>query len=167
VLDSLDKTHICIGVIKSAHGVKGEVKLKSFTDNPIDIFALSFLCDEKGKQYTIVRKGTQKELFIATIDGVSDRNQAEELKHTQLYTLREDLPELETDEFYTDDLIGLPVVLENGEKFGKVISVDNFGASDLLKIEDLEGNTEYHTFTEDIFPEFDEEKIVFCPPEML
>jgi len=160
-----NKENICVGIIRTAHGIKGEVKLKSYDDISDYIFEIDSLFDEEGNQFKIKKTGKQKDVFIISIEGVTSRNDAELLRGKELYTLKSLLPELDDDEFYIDDLVGVDVVLKNGDKFGKVISVQNFGASDLIEIEDLEGKAEFYAFTKEVFPEFNKEYLIFCPPE--
>ncbi|HTN95661.1 MAG TPA: ribosome maturation factor RimM [Nordella sp.] len=122
------------GVITAAHGIKGEVKLKSFTAEPEAIASYGALVTSRGESFEIEKLRTQKDGFIAVLKGVRDRNRAETLKGTELFLARRQLPEPEDDEIYVHDLIGVTAVSGAGEKFGTVIAVPNFGAGDLLEI---------------------------------
>lgn len=129
---------VSVGVITGAHGIRGEVKLRSFTADPEAIASYSPLETAKGIRIEIARLRAQKDGFIAVLKGVTDRNAAEALKGTELFVPRSRLPEPEDGEVYLDDLIGLPVVLKDGTPLGEIIGVENFGASDLIdvKVED-------------------------------
>ena len=125
---------VLAGVITAAHGIKGEVKLKSFTADPEAIASYGPLITSRGENLVIERLRTQKDGFIAVLKGVRDRNRAETLKGAELFLKRGQLPEPEDDEVYVHDLIGASVVTVAGEKFGTVIAMPNFGAGDLLEI---------------------------------
>ena len=130
---------LLMGAILGAHGIKGEVKVKSFAAKPSDIGGYGTLSDAKEKRRFELRiVGTSdatRGILIARIAGVADRNAAEALKGTELYVARDRLPKLtDTDEFYFADLVGLQAVDDGGKVFGRVVSVDNYGAGDLLLI---------------------------------
>ena len=132
---------LLMGAILGAHGIKGEVKVKSFAAKPSDIGGYGTLCDAKEKRrFDLNIVGTSdatRGILIARIAGVADRNAAEALKGTELYVARDRLPKLtDTDEFYFADLVGLQAVSESGKVFGRVVSVDNYGAGDLLLVAD-------------------------------
>lgn len=130
---------LLMGAILGAHGIKGEVKVKSFAAQPSDIAGYGALTDAKEKRsFDLSIVGTSdatRGILIARIAGVTDRNAAEALKGTELYVARDRLPKLtDTEEFYFADLVGLQAVDEGGKLFGRVVSVDNYGAGDLLLI---------------------------------
>ena len=125
---------VLVGVITGAHGIKGEVKLRSFTAEPEAVAGYSPLLTTAGAKLSIKKLRTQKDGFIAILDGVADRNAAEALKGIELFVPRERLPAPEKGEVYLDDLIGKPVVLKDGARLGEIIGVENFGASDLLNV---------------------------------
>ena len=130
---------LLMGAILGAHGIKGEVKVKSFAAKPSDIGGYGSLSDAKEKRrFDLSIVGTSdatRGILIARIAGIADRNAAEALKGTELYVARESLPKLtDTDEFYFADLVGLQAVDESGKVFGRVVSVDNYGAGDLLLV---------------------------------
>jgi 16S rRNA processing protein RimM len=130
---------LLMGAILGAHGIKGEVKVKSFAARPSDIAGYGALTDAKEKRsFDLSIVGTSdatRGILIARIAGVTDRNAAEALKGTELYVARDRLPKLtDTEEFYFADLVGLQAVDESGKVFGRVVSVDNYGAGDLLLI---------------------------------
>jgi 16S rRNA processing protein RimM len=124
---------VLAGVITGAHGIRGEVKLRSFTGQPEAIAGYSPLETAAGRQVEIVRLRAQKDGFIAVLKGVADRNAAEALRGTELFVPRARLPEPAAGEVYLDDLIGL-AVFDGETRLGEVVGVDNFGASDLLDV---------------------------------
>src|SRR6476646_7919716 len=109
---------VLAGVITGAHGIKGEVKLRSFTADPKAIAAYGPLIASNGERFEIERLKLQKDGFIATMKGVADRNKAETLKGVELFVLRRQLPQPEQDEVYIHDLIGAKVVEKSGATFG-------------------------------------------------
>jgi 16S rRNA processing protein RimM len=126
---------VCLGQIGAAHGVRGEVRLHSFTADPAAIASYGPLESEDGRVFEIEAMRAAKDHFVARISGVADRNAAERLKNTKLYVPRERLPEPdEPDEFYHADLVGLAIVDRAGHKLGTVIAVHNFGAGDLIEM---------------------------------
>ena len=132
---------ICLGVIVGAHGIKGLVRVKSFTEKEADVVKYGPLCDERGNQFDIELVGRSKGVLLAKIEGLTDRTNAEELKGAQLFVHRRMLPAADQNEFYYTDLIGLEVRRRNGDKVGNVLAVHNFGAGDLLDIS-IEGRKE-------------------------
>jgi 16S rRNA processing protein RimM len=132
---------VLVGVIVGAHGIKGEVKLKSFTSEPMSIGRYGPLQSASGQNFEITKLKSAKDDFIASLKGVSDRNKAETLKGVELLVAREKLPKLKTHETYAHDLMGLDVVLDNGSKLGKLVGMPNYGAGDLLEVA-VDGNTD-------------------------
>jgi len=127
---------VCVARIGAAHGVRGEVKLWSFTQDPAAVASYGPLESQDGKRrFEIEALRPAKDHFVARIAGVDDRNAAERLRNLDLYIPRERLPTIaETDTFYHADLIGLQAVTQDGADIGTVIAVHNFGAGDLLEI---------------------------------
>jgi 16S rRNA processing protein RimM len=128
---------ILVGVIVGAHGIRGDVKLKSFTAEPKAVASYGPLVSAKGETFEITRLKLQVEDFICTLKNIVDRNQAEALKGTELFITRAQLPE---DELYLNDLIGV-AVFNHDTRIGTVIGFENFGAGDLIdvKVEGREG----------------------------
>lgn len=157
-----------MGAIAGAFGVHGEVRLKSFCANPEDIAKYTPLLDEQGALYSVNKLRPIKGGLAAKIREIPTREIAESLRSTRLYAERAKFPELEEDEYYQSDLIGLEVVDGHGEAIGKVKSVQNFGAGDLLEIH-YQGKTALVPFTRDIVPTVDiaMRKIIIDPPEGL
>ena len=159
---------VLVGVIVGAHGIKGEVKLKSFTSEPLSIGRYGILQSASGQQFEIAKLKAAKEDFIASLKGVADRNEAETLKGTELFVAREKLPKLKTHETYAHDLIGLDVLLDDGSKLGKLVGMPNYGAGDLLEVA-VNGSSEtvLIPFTSHFVPQndFTSGKIVVNLPE--
>jgi 16S rRNA processing protein RimM len=159
---------VCLGQFGAAHGVRGEIRLYSFTADPPAIAGYGPLESEDGRTFKIEAMRPAKDHFVARISGIADRNAAELLKNVKLYVPRERLPEPdEPDEFYHADLIGLTVVDRDGKKLGTVAALHNFGAGDLIEITpDGGGKTELLPFDEHHVPLVDiaAGKIVAVPP---
>lgn len=147
---------VCLGAIVGVHGIKGEVKVKSFTEYDMDIDQYGPLEDEPAsRKFDIKVVGHSKEILRVKIKGVDDRNMAETLVGCGLYVSRDKLPELEEEEFYHTDLIGLDVKFaDTNEVIGNVLAVYNFGAGDLLDIKiNGQKNSAMVPFTKDYVPE--------------
>jgi len=148
---------VCLGQIGAAHGVRGEVRLRSFTADPAAITSYGPLETEDGRVLEIEALRPAKDHFVATLAGVADRDAAERLTNVKLYVPRERLPEpAEPDEYYHADLIGLAVVDRSGKPLGSVVAVHNFGAGDLIELRRAEGKaTEFVPFNAATVPEVD------------
>lgn len=132
---------ILIAEIGGASGIKGEVRIKLYSDDPAALTDYGPLMDAAGTSYRVLRSRVAKSVFVCALDGVSDRNAAEALNRTKLYVSRDKLPAPEDDEFYHIDLIGLKAIQENGETLGIITSVHDFGAGDILEITPDDGDT--------------------------
>ena len=131
---------VCVGAVAGAHGVRGAVKIKSFTGTPEDIARYGALEDESGERHFTLRlTGAGKGVLIGHLSGIADRNQAEAARGLRLYLQRAVLPPTEADEYYHADLIGLEAVLSDGTAVGRVRAVHDFGAGDTLEIARAEG----------------------------
>jgi 16S rRNA processing protein RimM len=126
---------VLVGTIAGAHGIKGEVRLRSFVAEPSAIASYGPFVTATGEAIEIVRLKPQKGGFIASLKGVTDRNRAEALKGRELFAPRGRLPEVKAGEVYVHDLIGLTVRLKDESVLGKVVAVPNYGAGDLLEVE--------------------------------
>jgi len=160
---------ICVGQIMGAHGVRGQAKLASFTDNVEDIANYGALSDEAGKRSFTVKLGAwNKSHFICHLSGVETREQAEALKGTKLYVPRSRLPKPKNGQYYYADLIGLEARLANGEVFGKVLDMKNFGAGDIIEIS-RPGGAELLPYNKDVVSKVDLEAgyLVINPPTMI
>jgi 16S rRNA processing protein RimM len=126
---------VLLGRVSGAQGLRGEVKINSFTSPPENIAAYGPLTDGEGRSFVIERLRSIKGIAVAAqLAGIGDRNAAEALKGVELYVERDKLPEADEDEWYYDDLIGLDAVSPEGKPIGEVVAVQNFGAGDLLEI---------------------------------
>jgi 16S rRNA processing protein RimM len=160
---------ICVARIGAAHGVRGEVKLWSFTQDPTAVASYGPLETHDGtRRFEIEALRPAKDHFVARITGVTDRDAAEELRNLELYVPRARLPEIEeADTFYHADLVGLEAVTKNGETVGTVSAVHNFGASDVIEIKPAAGGEPLlMPFTDATVPEIDlaARRIVVVPP---
>jgi len=155
---------VCLGKIVGVHGIKGIVKVKSFTDFEGDLSEYGIVEDKSGtRTFELENIGFSKGTIRVKIKGVEDRNQAEALRGTELYVSKDVLEDLEEDEFYHADLIGLDVKLAStNEIVGKVFCMYDFGAGDLIEIELSEtGKKEMLPFTKEYVPEVNiEDKFV-------
>lgn len=158
-----------LGVIVGAKGIKGEVKIRSFTRFPEDLVSYGTLQDKSGNEYVIHIRSVVKDQVTASIAGVCDRNKAEKLRSTSLFVERSKLPPAEEDEYYHNDLIGLPVYLEDDTPFGTFISIHNYGAGDIVTVKTLSGEEELFPFTKAIFPVIyiKQQKITLSLPEKI
>ena len=128
---------ICVGVIIAAHGVRGDVKIRIFTDKPKDIANFDEISDESGKIYklAVISVPNNADFIIARIEGIESRNDAESMRHIKLYINRSALPIIHTpDEFYHADLCGMTARLMDGRVIGIIQNVVNYGATDILEI---------------------------------
>lgn len=133
------KDLVCVGAIAGSFGVKGEVRLKSFCAEPAAISIYAPLSDESGKSYDVKITRTIKNGLAARLSGVSSKEAADALKGTRLFAPRDRLPELDDDEFYHADLLGMAVLDTGGTKLGSVKAVLNHGAGDLLEVNTGQG----------------------------
>jgi len=148
---------ILLGEIGSAHGIRGEVNIRTFTEDPADIAAYGPLSDKTGKRmFSIAGLRVTAKAVIARLQGVDDRTAAEKLRNTGLYVKRNQLPELEPGAYYYEDLAGLAAVNADGGGLGTVLGVVNYGAGDLVEIS-LPGEREtlLVPFTTEAVPEVD------------
>ena len=130
---------IALAAVASAHGVKGELRLKLFTDSAekLRLYGQLYVGGESRRLLEIKQTG---KFAVARFEGIGDRNSAEALRGTLIEVNRSALPPLEEGEYYYADLIGLPVEDRQGSAIGKVVAVENYGAGDLLEIEIAEGS---------------------------
>ena len=144
---------ICLGAVVGVHGIRGEVKVKSFSDDEKNLVRYGDVTNETGdKKFSLKIVGHSKELLRVKIKGIEDRNTAETLVGTAFYIQRDLLPDLNDDEFYHADLIGLDVKNSSGEIFGEVNALYNFGAVDIIELKLNNGSLEMLPFTETYVP---------------
>jgi 16S rRNA processing protein RimM len=126
---------VCVGRIGAPQGIRGEVRVQSFTADPMAIADYGPLRSKDSKHSLEIESlRPARNGLVARFKGVCDRNAAEQLRNLELYVSRGRLPQPGTDEFYHADLIGLKAVTRNGGEFGTVVAVHNFGAGDLLEL---------------------------------
>ena len=147
---------ILVGVIGAPHGVKGELRLKSFTADPLAIADYGPLTDSDGKTLLLTKVRLIKDdMLVAKFDGINDRDAAAKLTRREVYVLRSQLPPPDEDEFYFSDLIGLHAKTIAGDAFGTIVAVENFGAGDLIEIEKPDGTRTLLPFTKAVVPHVD------------
>jgi 16S rRNA processing protein RimM len=144
------------------------VRIKSFTERPEDVASYGPLTDETGRSIKLGVVGLARGAVLAAIEGVGDRNAAEALKGVRLYVDRTQLPEPEEGEFYCEDLVGLTAELADGTKVGEVISVEDYGAGDVIEIHRPGEKALLLPFTDATVPTVDIAggRIVIAPPEI-
>lgn len=160
---------VCVARIGAAHGVRGEVKLWSFTQDPEAVAGYGPLQTADGtRTVEIESMRAAKDHFVARLAGVNDRDEAEKLRNVELYIARDRLPKIEqADTFYHSDLIGLDAVTADGAQVGTVHAVHNFGAGDILEIMPVgSGEPTMLPFNEATVPKVDlaAKQIVVVPP---
>jgi 16S rRNA processing protein RimM len=153
----LGDERILMARIGAAHGIRGEVRVKPFGDDPLSFTDYGPLETADGKRrLTVSAARVQKNMVITRFKGVDDRNAAEALNGLDLYIPRSALPELdEDDDFYHADLLGLRALSADGEALGKVVAVPDFGAGTLLEIRPDIGASFFVPFTRDAVPQVD------------
>jgi 16S rRNA processing protein RimM len=165
-----DDNRVCVGVVGAPHGVRGEVRIKSYTAEPLDIAAYGPLTTEDGRTVEILKVRQAKDMVVAVLKGITDRDAVETLKNRRLYIDRDRLPDPEKDEWYYADLIGLDVRDTDEETIGKVMAVQDFGGGDLLEIR-LKGKpqTVFVPFSQAVVPTVDVAAgfVTIDPPEGL
>jgi 16S rRNA processing protein RimM len=147
---------ICVARIGAAHGVRGAVKLWTFTEDPLAVKAYGPLVTKDGaRQFEVTSAREAKGHLVATLKGVATREEAERLNGIELYVAREKLPDTDEDEYYHADLIGLAAVNAANEPLGRVIAIHNFGAGDIIEIAPPSGSTMLLPFTNAVVPMVD------------
>jgi len=144
--------------IGAAHGVRGEVRLWSFTEDPLAIAEYAPLETQDGKrQFEIENLRPAKDFLVARLKGVTDRNAAEALRNVELFVPRERLPDIDEDDtWYYADLVGLSAAAPDGAAIGTVLAVHNFGGGDIIEIQPaVGGKTLLLPFTQAVVPEID------------
>jgi 16S rRNA processing protein RimM len=161
---------VLLGEIGAAQGLKGEVRIRSFTEDEAAIADYRPLEDETGRVIEIEALRVSPKALIARVKGVTTREGAEALTGTKLYVPRSRLPEREDGEWYHTELIGLAALGRDGGTIGRVIAIQNFGAGDLLELKPANGGaTVLVPFTRETVPEIDVEggRLTLVPPDGL
>lgn len=163
------EARVCVAQIGAAHGLKGEVRLWSYTEDPAAVAQYGALETEDGsRRLEIAALRAAKDHFIARLRGVDDRNAADALKNVRLYIERSRLPATEDgDTFYHADLIGLAAFDPDGSKIGEVVAVHNFGAGDIIEVRRSDNATALYPFNDAVVPQIDiaAGRMVILPPE--
>jgi 16S rRNA processing protein RimM len=151
-----EEDDVLLGVVLGAHGLRGEVKVKTFTADPGALGAYGPVRAGDGRQFLIAGlRSTKADEVVVKLKGISDRDAAQSLKGEHLYVPRAALPEPEDDEYYHLDLVGLRVEDGSGRPLGQVRGVHNFGAGDVVEIESAEGAVSFVPFTREAVPTVD------------
>ena len=147
---------VCVARIGAAHGVRGQVKLWTFTEDPFAVMRYGALSTKDGaRQFEVTQAREAKGFLVATLKGVTSRNEAECLNGVELYIAREKLPATDENEYYHADLIGLAAVSAAGEAVGRVVAIHNFGAGDIIEIAPPSGPTLLLPFSNAVVPTVD------------
>ena len=147
---------ICIARIGAAHGVRGAVKLWTFTEDPLAVKTYGPLVTKDGaRSFEIATAREAKGHLVATLKGIATREDAERLNGIELYIAREKLPATDENEYYHADLIGLAAVDAAHEPLGRVVAIHNFGAGDIIEIAPPSGTTLLLPFTHAVVPSVD------------
>ena len=158
---------VLLGAVIGAQGLKGEVKVKTFTQSPGRLGAYGPLHTKDGKRFRVLSVREGKDAAVVALDGVNNRDAAEALKGAELFVPRTALPKEDADEFYHADLIGLRAEDTEGRAMGTVRALHNFGAGDVLEIVRDDGDEVFLPFTREVAREIDIEggRIVIAAPE--
>lgn len=165
-------SRVAVGVFGAPHGVRGEMRLKSFTGDPLAIADYAPLTDKSGQRRYVLKKARafKDDLLIVSVEGVADRDAAAKLTNLEVFASRDVMPPAEEDEFYHADLIGLQAKDPDGKIIGFVLAVHNFGAGDIIEIKPVDGGqTLLLPFTKAIVPQInlaDETITIILPDEV-
>ncbi|WP_246731667.1 ribosome maturation factor RimM [Methylocapsa sp. S129] len=160
---------IPLGIFGAPHGVRGELRVKSYAQDPKAIGAYGDLTDKAGARtfkFAALRL-LKDDMLVVRLAGMGSREEAEKLTGVELFARRAQLPPPSDDEFYHDDLVGLEALTREGEMLGRVIALRNFGAGDILEIAPAAGGeTLLLPFTKAVAVEvdFDKGRIIIVPP---
>ena len=163
----MSKGRVLLGVVAAPHGVRGLVRIKSFTEDPMAVASYGPLSDESGKKmYRVEALSAARDAVLARIEGVADRTAAEAVRGLRLYVERSALPEAGDREWYEADLVGLPAVGKDGRSWGKVVAFHDFGAGPVMEVSGSSMGGLMLPFTDEAVPEIDIEggKVIVDPP---
>ena len=159
----MSKDRVLLGVVAAPHGIRGAVRIKSFTEDPMSLGAYGPLSDESGrKEYRVEPLSAARGAVLARIEGVADRTAAEALRGLRLYVERARLPGTGEREWYEADLVGLKAVGTDGRDWGKVVAFHDFGAGSVMEV----SGGVMLPFTDEAVPEIDVAggKVLIDPP---
>jgi 16S rRNA processing protein RimM len=165
-----DRDWVCVAVVAGAHGLRGALKLRCFTERPEDVAAYGpVFARDGGRRFELEVIGPARGGVLAEVSGIEDRDAAEALRGTELFVPRSALPEPARDEFYYSDLEGMDALRSDGSRIGVVHGVDNFGAGDVIEVQAEDGRRFSLPFTRETVPTIDLERrrLVVEPPEEL
>ena len=159
---------VLLAAVIGAHGLKGEVKVKTFTETPDGLARYRRLHAKDGRVFTLatIRPGKADEAAVSFAE-VVDRNTAEQLKGLKLFVARDAMPGTAENEFYHADLVGLSAMDEADRIIGTVKAIHNYGAGDVIEIARGEGDTVMLPFAKDFVPTVDvaNGRVVIAVPE--
>lgn len=157
---------VLVGTVVGVHGVRGNVKIKSYTDDPAALGRYRPVLDGEGRPVRLRVVGEAKGTVLAQFDGVADRDAAEALRGTRLFVPRSALPPAAEEEFYHADLIGMVAETGTGERLGRIVEVANYGAGDVLEVRPDRGASILVPFTRAVVPVVDlaARRVVVDPP---
>lgn len=136
MVKALSSPRIAVGMFGAPHGVRGELRLKSYTGDPLAIADYAPLTDNTGERHFRIKsiRPIKDDMVVVAVEGVSDRDRAAALTRTEIFVTRDQLPPPDEDEFYHTDLIGLSAIDESGVAFARITALHNYGAGDLLEL---------------------------------
>jgi 16S rRNA processing protein RimM len=160
---------ICVGIFGAAHGVRGQLRVKSYTQDPKAIGAYGDLTDQTGSRTFkfVEMRRLKDDMLVVRLAGIDSREAAEKMTGGLLFARRGQLPPPSDDEFYWDDLVGLEAVTREGETLGRVVALQNFGAGDILEVApERGGESLLLPFTKAVAVaiDFEASRIVIVPP---
>lgn len=166
-----DREWVCVAVVAAAHGLRGVLKLRCFTERPEDVAAYGPVFDRHGNElFELEVIGPAPGGVLARARGIDDRTAAEALRGTELFVPRSALPEPATDEFYYSDLVGMEAFHPDGSRLGVVENVANYGAGDVIEVLTDDGRRISLPFTREVVPSIDLEQrrlMVEVPEELV
>jgi 16S rRNA processing protein RimM len=149
-------SQVCVARIGTAHGVRGQVKLWTFTEEALSVMRYGPLSTKDGaRQFEVTHAREAKGCLVATLKGITTRSEAERLNGVELYVARDKLPATADGEYYHADLIGLAAVTTTGEPLGRVVAIHNFGAGDIIEIAPSDAVTMLLPFSNAVVPTVD------------
>lgn len=152
---ALPRSGICVGQFAGAHGVRGVVKLRSFTSDPMAIFDYAPITNEQGQVFKIAFKSADKDQFLVDVEGIKNKEDADALRGDRLYVPRSALPKTRKGEYYLAELVGLQVRDEAGTEYGQVMAAHDHGAGVFLEIGHTRKDSFMLPFKDAFVPEVD------------
>ena len=147
---------ICVAKIGAAHGVRGEVRLWPFTEDPMAVLHYGPLSTRDGaRQFEVARARAATDHLVVMLKGITNRDEAERLNGIELYIARDALPDADDGEYYHADLIGLAAIDPQGTSVGTVTAIHNFGAGDIIEVAPKSGPSLLLPFTNAVVPTVD------------